>query len=541
MNSSQETGGQIYRQRQDRLRSPHLGIEEDFRRIYENGQIEVGWPSGAQRIFEHLVRNNIVAVVGGAYGDEGKGRITDNKIEALLEIPQVKLVRVIAYNGGNNAGRNIQNDTTKIAVHAIPAGILYPETQCIIDQGTVSHIEDLKTEIEYVEKKVGDLRGKIFLSQDAILCTDLERAEEVLNERKTQGARSQLAGGTTKKGIAPSYAHHYDKTGLKVSDVFAKDWREILSKRYDGYVQEFLGFGLALGNIEVSDFRETLKTKKSQTHPVGTKSEFLDRMEEARDWLMSRDMVRDTITIHADTLANIDKVGVVFEGVQAAGLDAWIGSRPDVTSSTTIMHGIPQGTGYWQPTDIAERIAVIKGPYTSSVGVRHLVTEIPIDRNVKTPRDVPQDAPSEHIRAAYIREKAHEYGTTSGRPRDIARLDLAQTIYNVHMSGAEVLAVTLMDVVKEDQMIEVSTHYTKNGMPVAFRPGLNYQDGLVPHYISLPGWDGKQCSMAKTFDQLPDNAKKYLAFIQARVGMPIVAVTTGPKRENLVKLPGYSL
>lgn len=536
-----ETGIDIYKNRQDRVRNPHLGVREDFIRIYERGEIKIGWPEGARRIFDALVKENTVAIVGGAYGDEGKGRITDNKIQALLEMPNVKLVRVVAFNGGSNAGRTVENDTTRIAVHALPAGILYPETQCIIDQGTATHIEDLRTEIEHVESKVGDLRGKIILSQDAILSTDLERAEEQLNAKRVQGSPSQLAGGTTSKGIATSYAHHYDKTGLKVRDLLLDNWRQIMSDRYFTYRKEFDAFDLDLAQTEVSDFKETLITERSQTRPVGTKDEFLNRLEEARSWLIRQNIVRDTITIHADTFENINRIGVVFEGGQAAGIDVWIGSRPDVTSSTTILHGIPQGTGYWQPTDIADRIAVIKGPYTSSVGVRHLPTEIPIGKEVRKVEDLPADAPEEYKRAAYIRDKAHEFGTTTGRPRDIARLDLAQTAYNIHMSGAEVLAVTLMDVVEAEHVIEVSTHYTRNGMPVPFRPGMEYQNGIEPQYIKVPGWNGEDCRNAKNFDELPENAKKYLAFIQARVGMPIVAVTTGPKRENLVKLPGYSL
>lgn len=536
------TGYEYYLYRQQRLRSPHIGVDDDYRKVYEQNQIEVGWPMGPKRMFDGTAKPNFIALAGGAYGDEGKGRITDNKIESLLSSKKkLKIVRVIAYNGGNNAGRTVENDKIRIAVHALPAGILYEQTQAIIDQGTISHIGDLQSEIEHVTSLVGSLRGKVYLSEKAILCTDLERAEEELNAEKIhyQKARSQLAGGTTKKGIATSYAHHYDKTGLHVYDILAGNWRDTLSARYDSYNRQFSAFQFDLSTVRVSDFRETKRTGTNQTHPVGKKKEFLERLASARNFLISSRIACDTMSIHEDTLSHAETIGVIFEGVQGAGIDAWIGARPDVTSSTTTMYGIASGTGYWQLHDIADRIAVIKGPYTSSVGARHLITEIPIGKNVRSPADVPENAPPEHKRASFIREKAREFGTTSGRPRDIARLDLAQTIYNVHMSGAEVLAVTLMDCAREGELIEVATHYTRRGKPVPFHPWLMHQDGITPHYIKLPGWDGEKANKAKTFNQLPKNAQKYLAFLQTRICMPIVAVTVGPKRENLITLPGY--
>ena len=155
---------------------PQENAREDFEKIYFRNKIVIGSPIEVENL---TARDNTLIIVGGALGDEGKGRIVDNKIKSLLEISGVKIVNVVRYQGGNNAGHTVEKDGVKIDLHLVPSGVMYQETVGIMDQGMVIHAEDLQTEIGYVEEKVGDLRGKIFLSEDAILTTDIERAEEV--------------------------------------------------------------------------------------------------------------------------------------------------------------------------------------------------------------------------------------------------------------------------------------------------------------------------------------------------------------------------
>jgi adenylosuccinate synthase len=154
--------------------------------------------------------------------------------------------------------------------------------------------------------------------------------------------------------------------------------------------------------------------------------------------------------------------------------------------------------------------------------------------------DLPQHISSDVKRAAFIRETAHEYGTTTGRPRDILNLDLAMLTYNCHVSGVDVLAGTHLDLAREDEPIRVCTHYEKNGKLVRYQPGLAYLEGVTPSYIELPGWDGSGTKNVQHVESLPLNAQKFLAFIQRRTGFPIIAVTTGASRDQLITFEGYT-
>ena len=139
----------------------------------------------------------------------------------------------------------------------------------------------------------------------------------------------------------------------------------------------------------------------------------------------------------------------------------------------------------------------------------------------------------------WTREAADEYGTTTRRPRDILYLDLELVRFNCRMGGIEVLAGTHLDIAQESQPIKVCTHYEKHGETASYQAGLRYQREVDPQYIELPGWDGELAAQARSFEELPENAQKYLAFVQRMTGVPIVVATNGPKRESLIPLPGY--
>jgi adenylosuccinate synthase len=293
-----------------------------------------------------------------------------------------------------------------------------------------------------------------------------------------------------------------------------------------------------LADVLVPDFKSSHQIGRSVDRPVGTKEEFLDRLENARSWIIERQMVTNTYLIHENMLQDMSKRGIIFEGAQAQGLHPWLGTLPDVTASDPSVAGIISGTAIWRPQDIKERIGVLKLPHTSSVGVREMPTHIELPKN---PEDLPDNATPDQEWAARVREEANEYGTTTGRPRDINFLDLALLRYNARMSGIEVLAATHLDIARKTDNIKVCTHYTdKAGNTLPYKPDILYLANVKPSYKELPGWDGEACRRAESLEELPENALKFLAFIQARTGFPIVAVTTGPKRENLVAFPGYN-
>jgi adenylosuccinate synthase len=506
-------------------------VSSDIDRIYRRNRFSIGWPEGKKRAFKHLARKNTAAIVGVALGDEGKGRLVDNAVSTFLNRKKIKKVYVVRFQGGNNAGHSVEKGEIKLALHVVPSGILYPKEAGIMDRGMIIHPEDLQTEVTFAEELVGPLHKRLYLSNDAILCTDLERAEEYLN-----GIKEGLSKGATGRGIGPSYAHHYDKTGLRVDDLVRLDWRKKLEAHYDRYDKEFKAFGLKLKDMTVPDFRLTKKKRIAVKRTVGDKATFLRRLRKARLWLVKQKMVTNTFLLHQE-IFNDPHSAVIFEGAQSAGLDAWIGTRPDVTSSNTSAYGVREGTGFWRIEDLENRIGVIKIPYTSSVGSRRMPTHVDLPKDLAM---LDKNPGKDQAWAAFVREAAHEYGTTTGRPRDINHLDLNLISYNARMAGIESLVVTHADIAREADEIKICVGYKdKAGTTVPYQPGLRFLKDLIPQYVTLPGWDGEVCRKAKTIHSLPVNCLKFLAFIQARTSFPIVAATTGPSRENLVTFPGY--
>ena len=508
------------------LSDPRATLEHDLRTVYIKNSIQVGLPKNFRGIFSHLSRPNTTAIVGAALGDEGKGRIVDNKIEELIKKKTISSVTVIRFQGGNNAGHTVEKDGVKLALHLLPSFVFHEKAMGIMDRGMVVSPEDLRTEVAYTEAVVGSLQNRLFLSDDAILCTDLERAEEFLNGFLQEGSK-----GGTGRGIGPSYASHYDKTGLRIADLFREDWESRLHKRYDQYEKLFQAFNLQLSQIDVPDFASTVTEKKAMKRTVGSKRTFLEKLKEARAWLQKRKLITNTYPLH-EKLSYDTKTAIVFEGAQAAGLDSWIGTRPDVTSSNTTIYGVRDGTGYWRLQDIEERIGIVKLPYTSSVGARKMPTHIdlPKDPQDKTPKTKEQEW------ASFVRETAHEYGTTTGRPRDINIVDLPFLSYNTRMSGIETLMATHLDICRAEDSIKICTHYTnKKGTLIPYQPGLRYLKEAIPQYTEVPGWDGEACQQAKSAEDLPIHALKFLAFIQTRLENPITAITTGPARANFIR------
>lgn len=519
-----------FSQSQERFLHPTDSLQKSFEDIYEKNKIKIG-PDKNQAITPHKeLRKNTFAIVGGALGDEGKGRFVDNIVEELLDKKKIDRVSVIRFQGGNNAGHTVEKDGQVLKLHLVPSGAFYENAVGIIDTGVAVHPEDLATEVNYVEDAVGNITNRLILSETAILATDLERAEEKLNN-----IRAGKSSGGTGRGIGPAYAHHLDRRGLVIRDLLSKNWRETLSDKYDQYENEFSAYGLDLKNIEVPDYAKTLKTGTEEKRTIGTKKTFLKRLEEARSWILDSDITQNTLPLH-HTIFEDKKQGVVFEGAQAAGLDAWLGTRPDVTASNTRSYGVTEGTGFWKRENIEEVIAVVKVPYTSSVGSRKMPTHIDLAKD-KDGRPLPlsENATAEQEWAEWVRDTAREYGTTTGRARDINHLDLEMLRYNLHTTSADSVVVTHLDVAREEDVIKVCTHYEDGqGQVIFYQPDLERLKDVFPSYIELPGWDGEKVQKAKNKRELPENSRKFLAFLQDRLGYPIVAATTGPARENYI-------
>lgn len=507
----------------ERFLHPEKYFAKTYKSIYSQNNTTVG--TIQTNSLQLSSRKNTAAIVGLALGDEGKGRIVDNAIEIFLKQKNISSVAVIRFQGGNNAGHSVEKGNIKLALHLIPSGVLYKKAINIIDRGVVVHPEDLQTEMEYVQKHTGSLEKRLFLSDDAILCTDLERAEEILNRSKTSSAK-----GGTGRGIGPAYAHHYDKLGLKLFHLFESDWEKTLSIYYDWYKTLFKSFNLDIETIEVPDYNMTLKKGAAQTRTVGTKKEFLKRLTKARNYILKKNILTNIFSLHKEIYEK-SNIAILFEGAQAAGLDAWLGTLPDVTASNTSVFGVREGTGFWRIDDIESRYGVFKIPYTSSVGSRRMPTHIDLDTNSAQKQSLTDDQKWGY----WVRESAHEYGTTTGRPRDITHLDLPMLSYNARMSGVNMLIGTHLDTSRDTDSIKVCTHYVdKNGKSISYQPGLRHLTDAIPQYVSLPGWDGEICRKAKKISDLPKNALKFLSFIEQQTGYRVTAVTTGPDRKHIV-------
>ena len=510
-----------------RYLKPHESLKEDLGKIYKDNELLVGWPRNHIDTYHETASGRFIGIIGGQLGDEGKGRIVDNKIAALLRDPAIQHVHVIRFNGGSNAGHTIEKDGVKLALHQVPSGVFYKRALGIMDTGMVINIEDLETEVAYLEESVGSLRGRLVLSDRAALNTDLERVLEWFNNQN----RSQSRGGTS-RGISPTYARRLDRTGLTIRDLLSENWRKKLSVQYDDLATLCRAFGIDIADVIVPDFRLSVKKKQAATRTVGSKLVFLKRLTVARDWLLTRNLIADTTSLH-EKAAQDTSYGVIFEGAQGVGLDPWLGTWPDVTSSPTTLSGITTGTGFYTPDRLSTRLVIIKHN-PSSVGRRRMPTHIDLPKDSNT---LPANASEELIYAAWVREVANERGTTTGRYRDLNYLDLPFLTFNLRVSEANQIGITHIDIAKKDMPVKVCYGYRdKSGNFVRYRPDLAFLESVTPQYVELPGWDGMLCQKAKRFADLPENAKKYLAFIQRRTGYPVTVLTTGAAHANIIEI-----
>lgn len=460
----------------------------------------------------NLKKNHSVAVLGLQLGDEGKGRIIDNKLKKITSNKDFKKIYLVRSQGGNNAGHTVEKDDVRIGLHQLPSGIFYENVIEVLDSGMVIHPEDLITEIELASEVAPGLENRIILSEDAMLCTDIQRAKEVLNRELNSNSK-----GGTGRGIGPTTAEFYDKTGFKVKDLMDTNWKTNFSKKYDIARRFFESQNKKLSDMEVPDFKKTKNTKKPYTRTVGSKEMYLKRLAKTRRSILKLKLVKDTFYLHQEIYED-ETSGIFFEMAQAVGLDPWLGTIPDRTTTPTTIFGITYGTRFWQKENIEEVIGVIKATYMSSVGARTMPTQV------------------ENAWATWVRETAHEYGTTTGRPRDICHIDLPFLLYNIRVSGVTSLGITHLDISKKDHPIKVCTHYTFNNKKIEYKPDMHMFEKFKPNYIELPSWDIKEVAGLTKFDDLPIEAQQYVRFLEKVTNLPVSIITTGPNRKDVIDL-----
>ncbi len=448
------------------------------------------------------VRANSIAIVGGALGDEGKGRITDEMTADFLKTAQ----KVVHYrdNGGANAGHSVEIGDIRIALHQLSSGVLQKGCICVLGKEMVIHPEDLVLEIQEVKKvlQAKTLPASLHIDELAFLCLDTHRAFEVVLKARSTGSL-----GSTGRGISPAYADIVYRHPLQMRDLFSATWRERLTDHYNLYAAWVKGFGYELSEIKVPRLDGT-------TLAVGTVETMIERLATAREVL--KPFVHDVHDLIEQEWAA--KTPFVFEKAQALGLDKRWGVYPDVTASDCTFDGICSSTeGIVDPQEIAVKAATIKATYSSSVGSRKLPTLI-IDGL-----------------ADRIREDAHEYGATTKRPRDIAYLDLPMLSYLFRVGGVKYLTITHLDISYPEIPIKVCVDYTVNGKSVAYRPDQAFLNTVTPVYVEVPSWDGEAVRQITSPAKLPLAAQQYLAFVSKSLQAKLLMATTGPKREQTIR------
>ena len=420
------------------------------------------------------------AIVGANWGDEGKGKITD-MLAAKADI-------IIRFQGGSNAGHTIINNYGKFALHLLPSGVFYDHTTSIIGNGVALNIPYLVKEInELVEKGVP--RPKILVSDRAQLLMPYHILQDTYEEARLAGK----AYGSTKSGIAPFYSDKFAKIGIQVSELFDD---EILEEK-----------------VEKICTLKNVVFKHLYNMPELDKTELMNTLHEYRD------MVEPFVCDVSAYLYKAIKEGkdILLEGQLGSLKDPDHGIYPMVTSSSTLAAYGAIGAGI-APYEIKEITTVVKA-YSSAVGAGEFVSEI-----------------EDEAAADELRKRGGdggEFGATTGRPRRMGWFDAVASRYGVRIQGTTEVALTVLDVLGYLEEIPVCVGYDINGEITKDFPTTNKLKIAKPVYEYLPGWN---CDIRgiKKYEELPENCRKYIEFIEKELEVPVKLVSNGPGRDDII-------
>ncbi|MDO4198124.1 MAG: adenylosuccinate synthase [Erysipelotrichaceae bacterium] len=412
-----------------------------------------------------------VCVLGCFYGDEGKGRTTDY----LAQKAEVS----VRATGGNNAGHSIVVNGHRFAMRLIPSGILSNHTIAVIGNGVVLNPKVLIGEIEMLKENGINVDKYLKISDKAHIIFPYHEAMDAYLESIRHNPI-----GTTKNGIGPTYCEKYERSGIRVEDLYRDDLKnKLVSRIYNAEKLTGMKF----------DVEEIYST-------------YLKYAEVIKPY------VADTVTLLHKYLEE-DKY-MVIEGAQASLLDIDFGSYPYVTSSNPTIGGMLTGTGL-SAKDIGDVIGVIKA-YSSRVGAGPFVSEL-FDET-----------------GNLIRDLGHEYGTVTGRPRRCGWLDLLTVKYSCMINGVNYLNLNHLDTIGKLDKIKVCVAYDVNGkITKDFSTNEEFLRDAKPVYEEFEGNFG-DISKCKTFEELPEAAKKYIRYIEEYTGTKVALIGTGAERENMI-------
>ena len=421
----------------------------------------------------------VKAIVGANWGDEGKGKITD----MLAQESDI----IIRFQGGANAGHTIVNPYGKFALHTLPSGVFYNHTTSIIGNGVALNIPVLFKEINDIVSK-GVPSPKILVSDRAQIVMPYHILFDEYEEERLKGK----AFGSTKSGIAPFYSDKYAKIGFQVSELFD-----------EASLKEKLERVLVTKNVLIEHLYHKPK---------------LDAEEMFKTMLEYRDMIAPYV---CDVSLYLDKAlkegkKILLEGQLGSLKDPDHGIYPMVTSSSTLAAYGAIGAGL-PPYEISQIITVCKA-YSSAVGAGAFVSEIFGDE------------------ADELRRRGGdggEYGATTGRPRRMGWFDCVASKYGCRIQGTTDVAFTVLDVLGYLDKIPVCVGYEIDGEITTDFPVTTKLEKAKPVLEVLDGW---KCDIRgiKNYEDLPENCRRYIEFIESRIGFPITMVSNGPKRDDII-------
>lgn len=418
-------------------------------------------------------------VIGLQWGDEGKGKVVD----ILAENSDI----IVRYGGGANAGHTVVVGDEKFALHILPSGSVRQDKTCVITSAVVVDPEVLTKGIATLDEKGISLAGRLLISENAHVVLDYHKQEDRLREE----ALGKNKIGTTARGIGPCYA---DKVGRSYA-------------------------------VRVGDFRDLESLKAKLQNIVAYKNKLFGALYGAEP--ISADDIFDKCTAYAETIVPFiadtteflhDSIAhgksVLFEGAQGSLLDIDHGTFPFVTSSNSSPLGMPSGSGV--PAKMVEKFIGVAKAYSTRVGAGPFPTE------------------QDNQIGQYIRDKGHEYGTTTGRPRRCGWFDAVAVSYSVTIGAIDSIALMHLDTLAGLKELNVCKAYKIDGEETTFFPANTARlSKAQPVYETLGGWD-EDITAVRDFNDLPANAQQYVCRLEELTKTPITMIGIGPKRDQII-------
>lgn len=424
----------------------------------------------------------LTAVTGINWGDEGKGRV----IDLLAEKADI----VVRYQGGNNAGHTVVTNTGKFILNLLPSGIIHSDVVCVLGDGMVVDLEHLASEIQSIrDKGVAVSPANLKLSARATISMPWHRVQDELEEARL--AKTGSAFGSTKRGIAYAYSDKYRKKTLRLGDLLHLDEENIKAR---------LKTMLEAKNLELAGCYHQNEMSYNA---------LLSWCQKQAD--LFAPYICDTGSYLSDALKRGKKV--VLEAQLGAMRDIDYGIFPYTSSSSTISAYGPIGAGI--PGEQLDHVVGVLKAYSTCVGAGPFVAEKAENESWKNT----------------LREAGGEYGAATGRPRRVGPFDVVASRYGAKCQNVDKIALTKLDVLSNFEVIPVITAYKKNGVETDVFDPLEDLDSYEPVVEYLPGWE-HDISNCKSWEQLPENARAYVNYIEKHMKYQIEFISTGAERNQ---------